>query len=146
MGKVRGEPGAYVPYTEVAQRLSSSAYGATDLVDLGLFYSDHFVREAIHNGKLKFQKINKRALILCKEDILEYWIKYRNEPYEAVNNNLVIKLTISEMDYISSLIMQGKKRSDRDFSKDDLFRNVIQQMKKEGTTADSQPHLFKKFN
>jgi len=140
--KVKGEPGVYIPFVDVEQRLKAPAYGAGDLVELGLFHSEHFIRDAIHTGKIKFQKINKRAVILCRDDILEYWRKYRNTPYEPANNTLMLKLTISEVDYITALVQHGQKRVDREFGKDDLFRNIILYMKKNFTSAENQPHLF----
>lgn len=126
--KVKGEPGPYLPYEEVIKKLTAAAYGANDLVDLGLFHSEHFVRDAISSGKIKFQKVNKRAVVFCRDDILEYWIKYRNQPYEPANNTLRVNLTISEVDYICALTSQAKKRVDREFSINDLFRNIIKNM------------------
>lgn len=142
MKKVKGEPGLYIPYDEVAKRLTAPAYGASDLVELGLFHTEHFVRDAIACGKIKFQKINKRAVIVCRDDILEYWHKYRNEPYEAANNTLPVKLTMSEVEYLSELVIKAKARIDREFDFSDLFRNIIKHMKKNHTTVDSQPQLF----
>lgn len=142
MKKVKGEPGLYISYDEVVKKLTAPAYGAGDLVELGLFHTEHFVRDAIACGKIKFQKVNKRAVILCKDDILEYWHKYRSEPYEAANNTLPVKLTISEVDYLSRLVRQTQSRLDREFSFSDLFRNIIKHMKKNNTTIDNQPQLF----
>lgn len=144
MKKVKGEPGLYIPYDEVVRKLTAPAYGAGDLVELGLFHTEHFVRDAIACGKIKFQKVNKRAVILCRDDILEYWHRYRNEPFEAANNTLPVKLTMSEVKYLGSLVGLGQARIDREFSFSDLFRNIIKHMKKNNTSIDSQPQLFVK--
>jgi hypothetical protein len=144
MKKVKGEPGDFKSYDEVVKLLTAPAYGAGDLVELGLFHTEHFVRDAIACGKIKFQKVNKRAVILCRDDILEYWHKYRNEPYEAANNTLPVKLTMSEVKYLGSLVGQGQNRIDREFSFSDLFRNIIKHMKKNNTSVDTQPQLFVK--
>lgn len=144
MKKIKGEPGDYKHYNEVAKLLTAPAYGAADLVDLGLFHTEHFVRDAIACGKIKFQKVNKRAVILCRDDILEYWIKYRSEPYEAANNTLPVKITMSELEYLASLVTKARDRIDREFDFSDLFRNVIKHMRKNNTTIESQPQLFVK--
>lgn len=143
---IRGEPGNYIPFEDVRQRLKSPAYGARDLVELGLFHSEHFIRDAIATGKIKFQKVNKRAVVLCRDDILDYWQKHRSQPYEAANNTLPVKLTISEYDYLASLVNVAKKKIDRDFSFSDLFRNVIKNLKINNTTLDNQPQLFIKLS
>lgn len=142
MKKIKGEPGDYIPYDEVVKKLTAPAYGAGDLVELGLFHTEHFVRDAIACGKIKFQKINKRAVILCRDDVLEYWSKYRNQPYEAANNTLLMKITMSELEYLGGLVAKAKARIDREFDFSDLFRNIIKHMKKNNTTIESQPQLF----
>ena len=142
MKKIKGEPGDYIPYDEVVKKLTAPAYGACDLVELGLFHTEHFVRDAIACGKIKFQKINKRAVILCRDDVLEYWSKYRNQPYEAANNTLLMKITMSELEYLGGLVAKAKARIDREFDFSDLFRNIIKHMKKNNTTIESQPQLF----
>jgi len=142
MKKIKGEPGDYIPYDEVVKKLTAPAYGAGDLVELGLFHTEHFVRDAIACGKIKFQKINKRAVILCRDDVLEYWSKYRNQPYEAANNTLPMKITMSELEYLGGLVAKAKARIDREFDFSDLFRNIIKHMKKNNTTIESQPQLF----
>jgi hypothetical protein len=144
MKKVKGEPGPYVPYDEVVRKLTAPAYGAGDLVELQLFHTEHFVRDAIACGKIKFQKVNKRAVILCRDDILEYWHKYRNEPYEAANNTLPVKLTISEVEYLTDLVKAGKSRMDREFDFSDLFRNFIKHLRKSKVSVENAPQLFAK--
>ena len=142
--KVKGEPGDYLPFEDVKNKLKSEAYGAMDLVNLGLFHSEHFVRDAIRTGKLKSNKINSRIIVLCRDDILDYWRLHRYSPYEPVNNTLTLKLTISEADYIAALVQHGQKRVCREFSKDDLFRNIINEMKETNPTINNQPRLFVK--
>lgn len=142
--KVKGEPGVFIPYEEVVKKLTAPVYGAIDLVSLGLFYSEHFVRDAIAEGRLKSQKINKRAVIVCRDDLLEYWSKYRNTPYEPANNTVMIKVTLSEADAIAALVHHGQKRVDKEFSKDDLFRNVIHYLRKISANAESYPTIFAK--
>lgn len=144
MTRVRQEPGDYIPYNVVKEKLTAPAYGAIDLVDLKLFHSEHFVRDAIASGKLKAQKINRRAIVLCKEEILQYWEKHRNEPYEPAENVVNVKFTISELDYICSLVDQAKKRLNKDFCFNDLFRNIIKYMISNKPSIDNYPHLFVK--
>jgi len=142
--KIKGDPGPFMTLDEVKQKLVAPAYGAADLADLGLFYTEGYVRSAMASGKLRFQKINKRSVILCRDDILEYWHHYRSTPYEPVNNVLTVKLTISEADTVARIVKQGQNRVDRNFGKDDLFRNIIHYMNKHVCTPESQPHLFVK--
>lgn len=145
MQRVKNEPGIFLPIDEVESKLKAPAYGVSDLVEMGLFHSEHFARDAIATGKLKAQKINKRATIVCRDDVLEYWSIYRNTPYEAANNVMTLRFTISEVDYISSLVDYGQRKVNKEFTKDDLFRNVIQLLRSNyGSRADSVPLLFKK--
>lgn len=144
MNRAKNEPGVYLTISEVESKLKLQAYGISDLVDLGLFHSDHYARDAVNTGKLKAQKINKRAVIICRDDVLEYWRIYRNTPYEAANNAITVRFTISEIDYITALVSHGQKNVNKDFTKDDLFRNVLSHIRASGANSVNTPHIFKK--
>jgi hypothetical protein len=144
MRRVRGEPGVYIPYEKLEGMLTNGVYGALDLVKMGLFYSEHFVREAMASGKLKYCKVNKRAVSIRKEDVLQYWKQYRNKPYEPVNNLIDFKLTISEVDYLSSLISFGRARFCISLQLEDLFRNILRCLRI--GKIDLIPELFEKHS
>jgi hypothetical protein len=144
MRRVKGEPGIYIPYEKVEGMLTNGVYGAIDLVKIGLFYSEHFVREAMSSGKLKHCKINKRAVSIRKEDVLEYWKKYRNKPYETVNNVIDFKVTISEVDYLGSLISFGRTRFCASLQLQDFFRNVLRCLRT--GKIELLPELFEKHS
>jgi hypothetical protein len=116
------EPGVFIPYENVEKMLVSPVYGATDLVELGLFHSDSCIRREIHEGKIKFQKVNTKSIIFCRDDLLSYWKLYRNKPFEPANNIMTIRMTISEFDYLNSVMNKLK------LDKDSLFRKVIQEL------------------
>jgi len=137
----KSEPGPFIELEDVKKKLARGAYGAFDLVELGLFYSEHFVRDAMTSGKLKFDKVNKRSVIIYADDVLDYWKRCRSEPYEVPNNILSLKLTISEVDYVVSLVMYGQKHYHKELTKDDLFRNLIHLIKSEGNIVDN-PNLY----
>jgi len=141
--KARSEPGEFIPYEEVSKKLTARAYGAVDLVSLGLFYSEHFVRDAMNTGKLKFQKINKRVVVISRDDVLEYWKQYRKEPHEMVNNSLQVMFKISDVDYISSLIRKGQNFN-KNFCKNDLFRNIMNYLQKMRINEFNTPEMFNK--
>lgn len=138
------EPGKFIELNEVEKILKLPAYGTLDLVTLGLFHAEHHVHSAIRSGKLKFQKINKRAVIIYRDDVLEYWRVYRNTAYEPANKSLSFKLSESELNYVIGLVEDGKKRINRDFNKDDLFRNLIHTLKQQKITPDNSLTIFSK--
>ena len=142
MSKLSSEPGPYIPLKDVEEVLKKSVYGVQELVDIGLFYTDHLARHAMDSGKIKFHKINKRAVVLCREDILEYWFKFRSKPFEDVNNSVKINLTISEVDYVTALVAAGKKKVDAKFSVSDLFRNILREVKKLDLSQDQFDLLY----
>lgn len=141
--KRKSSPGDFISYQKVESVATDEAYGAFDLVDLGLFYSEHFVRDAIRSGKLHAKKINKKSIVICKSDLLEYWRKFRKEEFEPANNSMILHFSISEVDTICRLVEAGKRISGSEFSKDDLIRNVVQTMELKRITVDENPHLFK---
>lgn len=142
MKRAKGEPGDYIPYDEVTKKLTQPAYGAVDLVEMGLFHTVHFVRDAIACGKLKCQHVNRRAVVLCREDILRYWHKYRSEPYEAANNTLMIKVTLSELEYLAELVKGVRNNGDKEFEFNDLFRNLIQYLMNSSISLEKFPGLL----
>lgn len=139
--RTKGEPGPYLPMEDVEDLLKAPAYGAIDLVDLGLFHSEHFVRDAIKSGQLKFHKVNTKNIVIGKHELLEYWHKFRNKPYEAANNVLNVRLTIGEVDYLRGLVAHGRAKFNRDVCENDIIRNVLNYMKQRSINF---PDLFNK--
>lgn len=142
MVKLKGEPGPYIPYETVECRVKDPVYGAAELVALGLFHSEHFVRDAINTNKLKAKKIGKRSVVICRNDLLDYWKKWRHSPFETANNTIYFRLTISEADFIGGLVKMAQNRVDKNFTKDDLFRNVVQELRECHLNEQLSPKLF----
>lgn len=130
------EPGNYIPLETVEKILTEHAYGVLDLVDLKLFHTESRARDAIQSGKLKSQKVNKRSVIICRNDILEYWKKHRSKPFEAPNKQFNIRLTHSDVEFIHSLVEFGQKQFNTKFCVSDLFRNLFKLVKKIHATGE----------
>lgn len=142
MQRAKGEPGKFIEFAEVQKLLNREAYGVRDLVELGLFHTEHYARDAMQSGKLGFEYIGQRCIVTTRDDVLDYWTRHRKTPYEAANNSVSFKLTISEVDYLKGLIEHACQRLNRPFTRDNLLSNLLKHMRVHGATCDSQPHLF----
>lgn len=139
--KHKGDPGPYIDYDTVAEKLTKSTYGVQDLVELGLFRSGYFVRIAVESGKLKGVRLNKWSLAITKDDLLEYWASHRKYPFEPVDYSLTVQIKKSELEYVLGLLALAQKTKPK-FCFNDLFRNLINHMKHRETTPEEFPHLF----
>jgi hypothetical protein len=143
MQRSKGEPGKFIDLKEVEKLLTRDTYGVQDLVDLGLFHTEHYAREAMKSGKLSHENIGKRCLVATRGDVLDYWKVHRNKPYEAANNTVTFKLTISEVDYLKGIVEHACHRLKRQFTRDTLLSNILNHLKGNGANCENQPHLFK---
>lgn len=139
--KHKGDPGPHMEYDAVEQMLTKSVYGVADLVRMGLFHSGYFVRQAVENGKLKGEKVNKCSLAISKEDLLDYWNQHRKVPFEPLDHSLTVQIKKSELEYVLGLLALAQKTKPK-FCFNDLFRNLINHMKHRETTPEEFPHLF----
>ena len=132
MKKVRdGSPGVNLPYAEVVKMLKKEVYSVGDLTELGLFKSVHFAREAINEKKLKATIIDTHTRVISKYDLLYYWMRHRNSKLESFQE-VSIKLSGDEVDFLNHVVNAGKKESGACFSATDFLRNVLSYLRSLG--------------
>lgn len=126
--KVESEPGIQMDYEAVVQLLNEPVYGAINLVDLGLFFTEYYVHKAFNQGQLRCCPINSRERVFLKEDILDYWKSYRVPEKQKPTVEMTVKLTEEESNFVSEMIQTGRKLHSK-FTSSDLIRNMLKDLK-----------------
>ena len=130
-GNVKGEPGYFIELNELSSMLTKKAYGLMELVDLGLFHSEHYARDAVLSGKLEGCKINNTQYSFDREDILSYWEHYRSEEYDPNVFPMTVNLNSNEISFIVKLYNEMKEFLPNRSGYDDLIRSMINYFKEE---------------
>jgi hypothetical protein len=134
--------GEYIAYPVVESMLTKESYGSGDLYRMGLFRSNANIHNCIRSMKLKCSIIGKRTPVFSRKDLLTYWKKYRcDAPIPKVEVH--VELTPAEVNQLADMITYGQ-RFNPTFDKNDLFKNIVTNMKERGIGANSStsPSFF----